>query len=73
MTTEINSDLSYVGLIREFKGNIRNFNLEQKEAPKKRYDNEGFTYYSVDCNGNISTNILCDSFDDDDDVRSIYD
>ena len=73
MTTAVNSDLSYVGLIRQFKGNIRNFNLEQKEQSDRKYDNEGFTYYSVDSNGNISSNILRDNIYDDGDIEDLYD
>lgn len=45
-------------LIKEFKGNIRNFNRIQKTMPvKKGYDNEGYSHYFIDGNGNISTNM----------------
>lgn len=53
-----NVDLSYRSLIREFKGNIRNFNRNQKiSSPKRKYDNEGYEYYSLDKSGDISTSM----------------
>ena len=53
-----NADLTYRSLIKEFKGNIRNFNRNQKKNQVKNpYDNEGYAYYSIDSRGNISTNM----------------
>lgn len=67
-------DLSYVSLIREFKGNIRNFNRTEKIPPKKsKYDNEGFNYYTIDNNGNIYTSVDYD-FSSSDYIREpLYD